>query len=88
MVDLPEPEGPDITIGRWVWSAGSSEGAIEGNLGGGKYLWAPWRNSCCGRNSAGRQEARTGAVTSRTRWLGICCRKSTLSGFDTTVTAI
>ena len=33
IVDLPEPEGPDITIGRRVWGAGSSEGAIEGILG-------------------------------------------------------
>ena len=47
IVDLPEPEGPDITIGRRVWSAASSEGAIEGILGvRGKYLWAPLRNTC------------------------------------------
>ena len=34
IVDLPEPEGPDITIGRRVWSAGLLEGVIDGIFGG------------------------------------------------------
>ena len=33
IVDLPVPEGPDITIGRRVWDAGLLEGGIEGGLG-------------------------------------------------------
>ena len=43
IVDLPEPEGPDITIGRRVWVAGLLEGGIEGiSMGGG--------GSTCGRH--------------------------------------
>ncbi len=38
IVDLPEPEGPDITIGRRVWDAGLSEGAIEGIFGGAREV--------------------------------------------------
>ncbi len=86
IVDLPEPEGPDITIGRWVWSAGLSEGAIEGVLGvRGKYLWAPLRNSCCRRNGAGRQEARAGAVILSTRKPGNVVGKVCVFGTTGTV---
>lgn len=68
IVDLPVPEGPDITIGRRGWDAGSSGGAIEGVLGArGKYLSAPLRDSRCAKNGAGRQEARRGAVILSTR---------------------
>ena len=35
IVDLPEPEGPDITIGRRVGGAGLLGGGIEGVSGGG-----------------------------------------------------
>lgn len=68
IVDLPVPEGPDITIGRRGWSAGLLEGGIEGISGvRGMYLWAPLRDSCCGRNRAARQGARRGAATLSTR---------------------
>ena len=43
IVDLPEPEGPDITIGRRVWGAGLLEGGFEGILEGRK-------GSTCGRH--------------------------------------
>ena len=38
IVDLPEPEGPDITIGRRVWVAGLLEGGIEGISRGGREV--------------------------------------------------
>ena len=68
MVDLPVPEGPDITIGRRGWGAGLLEGGIAGISGvRGKYLSAPLRNSCGRRDGPERQEARRGAATLSTR---------------------
>ena len=46
MVDLPEPEGPEITMGRWIWVAecrhcGISR-CLRANAWFPSYLIAPW----------------------------------------------
>lgn len=46
MVDLPEPEGPEITMGRWIWVAGCRHCGISRclrpNAWFRSYLMAPW----------------------------------------------
>lgn len=49
IVDLPEPEGPDITIGRWVpWTTGSGSVSVHFTRGVQvNYLRVPLLRRIC-----------------------------------------